>query len=124
MFVAGDNQIGPSGQGAGEHVVVVGIVLDHARHFLGRGHVGQAPLLRDDALRRQAGLRQARRELLTRENIEQFSQQRCAAAQLEDLRSYLIKQTARRAAWRDYPGNQRICIQHHPTDQARRAARS
>ena len=87
MFVAGDDQIDPSGQGARENVVVVGIVLDHARHFLGRGHVGQASQLHDDALRRQAGLRQTRCELLARKYIEQFGQQRCAAAQLEDVRS-------------------------------------
>lgn len=37
MPVAGDNQIGLPGQGAGEYMVVIRVMLNHARHVLGSG---------------------------------------------------------------------------------------
>lgn len=66
MLVAGDDQTRLSGQGASEHMIVVGIVLDHARHHLWRGHGVHAPQFPDDALRRHASLHQAGGELFAR----------------------------------------------------------
>ncbi len=40
MLVAGDDQIRPAGDGAGEHMIGAGIILDDARYLLGRGKVG------------------------------------------------------------------------------------
>jgi len=124
MLIPGDDQIGVAGECAGQHMIIIGIALNHGRHRLGRGHVRQAAQIGDDALRRQTGLREARRELPARDHIEQFRQERRAAAQLEDLRPCAIDQTARRTARRNHPRHQRIGVQHDPHNQARRAARS
>lgn len=53
MPVAGDDQIGLGGKRAGEHMIVVGIVGDDARHLDRHHHHRQAPNLADDAQRRQ-----------------------------------------------------------------------
>lgn len=43
MLVTGYDQIGTPRERTGEHVVIVGVVLDDARHFHRRGHKGEAP---------------------------------------------------------------------------------
>ncbi len=50
IAVAGNNQIGPSGNGTGEHLVVVRILIDYAWHILGSCHVGQTAQFHDDGL--------------------------------------------------------------------------
>jgi hypothetical protein len=61
MLVAGDDQIRPAGERAGEHMIIVGIIVYYAGHLLGRCEIGQAPQIPDNALRCQASPRQARR---------------------------------------------------------------
>ena len=50
MPIAGDDQIRLTGQGAGNDMIVIGIVLNHARHRQRRNHKSQAPQIRDRAL--------------------------------------------------------------------------
>ncbi len=53
MPIARNNHIHLPGQRTGEHMIIVGIVLNHARHCQWRNHVGQTPQFRNDALRRR-----------------------------------------------------------------------
>ena len=50
MLITGDDQIHLTRQGAGNHMIIVGIVFDHARHRQRRNQQSQAPQLGDRAL--------------------------------------------------------------------------
>lgn len=75
MLVPGDDEIGLGRDGTGEHMIVVGIVGDHARHVGRRGHGSEAPDLAHDAKGRQPRRRQALGELLARYHVEEFRHQ-------------------------------------------------
>jgi len=50
ITVAGDDEIGLPGESTGEHLVIVGILRDDARHILWSGHIGHTAKLYDDTL--------------------------------------------------------------------------
>lgn len=55
MLIAGDDQIGPSGDRAGEHVVIVGIARDSLRELASGNELRQASVVEHDLRRREAG---------------------------------------------------------------------
>ena len=100
MPVAGDDQVGLSGQRAGEYVIVVGIVGDDTRHAGWYRNGGQAPDLADDSHWCQAGLCKAPEEFLARYHIGQLGHEHRTAAQFESLRPGCVEQAPGRAMGR------------------------
>ena len=60
MVIAGDNEIGGSGERAGEHVIVIGVSRDDARHSGWCDEGGDAAQIIDEALSGESGLLQTR----------------------------------------------------------------
>ncbi len=123
MLVARNDQVSLRGHGAGDDMVIIRVICDDARHIVGCDYVGHSSQFADDVQWCQSGLSETRGEFFARKYIKQFCQEYGTAAYLECLSSCAIKQTARRAASRDYAGDQRVGIEHYPHDQAGYAAR-
>ena len=45
MFVPGDDQLGLASEGASEHMIIIGIVFNHAGHLGGRHHRHQGAVV-------------------------------------------------------------------------------
>ena len=59
MVIAGDNEIGGSSERAGEHVVIIGVSRDDARHAGWCDQVGNAAQIIDEASSGESGLLKA-----------------------------------------------------------------
>lgn len=123
MLIARYDQIRLRSHGAGDDMVIIGIVGDYARYIVRCDYVRYAAQFTDDAQWHQPGLSQARGEFFARKHIKQLRQKYSAAAYLECLCSCSINQPTRRAACRDYAGDQRVGVEHNPHDQVRYVAR-
>lgn len=111
MLVTGDNQISVARQGAGQHMIVVGIVGDDPWHAGRCSHGREAPDLADNPQRRQSREREALGEFLARYHVEQLRHQHSAATQYENLGPGVIKQAPGWAMGRKQRRNQGIRIE-------------
>ena len=117
MLIAGDDEVDLRGDSAGQDVIVVGVIGHDARHGDRGDNERYAAQIIDDALRGEAGFLEARGELIARQYIEQFRQERFAGAKLKRLRPGRINQAPRRA-WGEDARHQRIRVEHDAHGQA------
>lgn len=108
-LVAGGDEVGAAGECCGEHVIVIGIVLNDAGHGGGRDDDGDLAQVIDEALRGHLGLHEPSGELVSGEHPEQFGQQHLARAQLEGSCQGAVDQPARQPL-RDHAGNQQVRV--------------
>jgi len=82
MLVAGNDQIGVDGQGAGQHLIVVGIVDDDLRHVERRDQCNQRAIADGQRRRRRRSVgSNALRKLRVVERMRQFVDQGRAAVE-------------------------------------------